>query len=117
MCDVYTAFIEWLRESGYVIEDDGNPCVHIWKGPGRCKPVMYSLQFVGRLKQSSCHSGDGSDRLNVWCSYIDINDHPMKIGDTHRTFSFSDPGMVDDFLRYVKFHDSNAEPTSYRGIL
>lgn len=108
MREVASAIVEFLRESGYTCEWEGGVCVKLWRGPKRCEPVMYSLQFTGLLDQSACHSGDWSDKLNVWCQYTDINDHPMSFGDTMRAFSLTEPDVFDDLVNYLRFHDGNA---------
>lgn len=116
MGEIVKAVLGFLRENGYTCEDDGKPCVHVWKGPGRCRPVMYSIQFAGRIEQSACHSGDSSSNVNVWCQYTDKDDRPLSMFETMRGFELEDPAFWDNLLAYLQHHDQNVHPIHGREL-
>jgi hypothetical protein len=116
MTEIVQAILDFLRENGYTCEDEGKACVHVWKGPGRCRPVMYTLQFAGRIEQSACHQGDSSSNVNVWCQYTGKDDVPLGMFDTMRGFELEHPRFLELILEYLTHHDQNVHPVYGREL-
>lgn len=111
MNEIKTALLNWLNTEGYTTETDTpTACTHAWKGPERCQPIMYTLQFAGLIEQSPAHKGDSSDKLNIWCSYTDKNDTYLGMFNTIQTFQLSNPQVFEQILTYLKHHDNNTHP-------
>ncbi len=124
MSEIYGAFIEWLREQGWVVENGGVGTLrrsaevrhfsfYAWRGSVKQRRgPLFEVQFAASFLRSKDSSEDCSDLVNIWCSYRSKSGDWYNTPVTLRSFSLLDPLVFDQILEYFAFHEGNADPVA-----
>ncbi len=89
------AFMGFLREAGWVVDDEDmndehiGPIVPFWRGPGRCEPVFWRAQFDGLYEIQN--KGDRSDIIGIWTVMKGMSGN----------FRFSDPELFENVVVFL----------------